>query len=317
MAKTQRLRTIAFVLLASVAVCSATDRTWTGQGGNNLWTNAMNWADNVAPTSSADTATFPSGTPASAQIDTSFSVKTIYFRNPDMTLTVSSGANLALENVGGLTLYAAENAAMDGDGTLTLSVSTGENFADNQAASGKTLTIDTKITGTNGFEFNGVGGTIVLANSANDYPGNTIMTSSGTLSVPSIANAGVACPLGKGSAFKFTTSSTAFRYTGTGDSTDRAFYQNAGGSQDVTINHAGSGTLTFTGPFLSGNNNSHSFIFVVDAADAAIDNQGVISNGGTAALWLYKRGEGTQVLSANNTYTGNTQFGRASSRERV
>lgn len=306
MAKTQRLRTIAFVLLASVAVCSATDRTWTGQGGNNLWTNAMNWADNVAPTSSADTATFPSGTPASAQIDTSFSVKTIYFRNPDMTLTVSSGANLALENVGALTLYAGENAAMDGDGTLTLSVNTGENFADNQAASGKTLTIDTKITGTNGFEFNGVGGTIVLANSANDYPGNTIMTSSGTLSVPSIANAGVACPLGKGSAFKFTTSSTAFRYTGTGDSTDRAFYQNAGGSQDVTINHAGSGTLTFTGPFLSGNNNSHSFIFVVDAADAAIDNQGVISNGGTAALWLYKKGEGTQVLSANNTYTGNT-----------
>jgi len=129
MVYSQRLCVLALVLSTSATIGLATDRTWTGQGGNNLWTNAMNWADYTAPTSSADTATFPSGTPASVQVDTSFSVKTIYFRNP-----------------------------------------------------GKTLTINTKITGTNGFEFNGGGGTIVLANPANDYPGNTLMTSSGTLS---------------------------------------------------------------------------------------------------------------------------------------
>ena len=294
------------VLFASVTAGLATDCTWTGAGGNSLWTNKLNWANSTSPTSNADTATFPANTSNSVLIDTNQTVKTIYFRNPGMTLTVAAGANLALDDLGALALYAAEDAVMDGDGTLTLSVNTGENYADNQALTGKTLTINTKITGTNGFEFNGGGGTLVLANAANDYPGNTLMTSSGTLSVPSIANAGVACPLGKGSAFKFTTSSTTFRYTGTGDSTDRTFYQNGSASQDVTVEHAGSGTLTFTGPFLSGVSYAHSFIFVVDAADAIIENKGVISNGGTAALGLYKQGLGTQYLSATNTYTGNT-----------
>ena len=132
------------------------------------------------------------------------------------------------------------------------------------------------------------------------------MTSSGVLSVPSIANAGVACPLGKGSAFKFMTSSTTFRYTGTGDSTDRTFYQTAGSSRDVTIEHAGSGTLTFTGLFLSGNSSAHAFIVSVPDAHAVVESKGVISNGGTAALALDKIGAGTHILSAANTYTGNT-----------
>jgi len=296
----------AFVLLTAATAALATDRTWTGQGGDNRWLTPQNWSGNVAPSGNADVAIFPAGTPAAVLLDQSIGIKTVYFRNPGMTLSVTSGVNLAFSNLGTLTMQAAENAAIDGEGTLTFSVNSGEDFADNQASSGKTLTLLARITGANGFEFNGVGGTIVLANPANDYSGNTVMTSSGILAVPSVANAGLASPLGKGSAFKITSTPCTFRYTGTGHSTDRTFYQNAGASQDATIEHAGSGTLKFTGPFLSGNNNGHAFIFNVVATNAVIENAGVISNGYTAGLWLYKRGLGTQILSAANTYTGNT-----------
>lgn len=292
-------------MIAAVTVVRAADRTWTGLGGDARWANAQNWADNTAPAGSADQAIFPAGTPTACTVDASTSIKCIYFRNPGMTLTVASGVNLALDNLGALTMLAEQDATIDGDGTLTFSVNTGENFADNQAAAGKTLTILAKITGANGFEHNGGGGTIVLANAGNDQSGATLITAAGAVSVPAVADSGVACPLGSGSAFRFTTVGTAFRYTGAGGSTDRTFNQNAGAGQDVTVEHAGSGTLTFSGPFLSGNNNSHAFVFAV-AAGATIENSGLISNGGTGALWLYKQGAGTQILSAAHAYTGNT-----------
>jgi fibronectin-binding autotransporter adhesin len=284
----------------------AADRTWTGSGGDTRWLNPQNWSESAAPSGNADVAIFPAGTPSAVLLDQSIVIKTVYFRNPGMTLTIAAGANLHFDNLGALTIRADEDATVDGDGTLTFSVNTGENFADNQAATGKTLAILAKITGANGFEHNGGGGTIVLANAANDQSGNTLITSTGVLSVPSVANAGVASPLGTGSAFRFTTLSTTFRYTGTGGSTDRSFYQNAAASQDVSVEHAGSGTLTFTGPFLSGNDNSHAFIFNVIDPDAVIDLAGTVQNGGTAALWLTKRGAGTVLLSGAHTYTGNT-----------
>jgi autotransporter-associated beta strand protein len=281
------------------------DRTWTGLGSDTRWATPGNWAGNTVPSGNADQAIFPASTPTACLVDASMSIKCIFFRNPGMTLTIASGVNLHFDNSGAVTMVAEQNAVIDGDGTISFSVNTGENYADNQASAGKTLTILAKITGANGFEHNGGGGTIVLANAANDQVGPTLITATGVLSVPSVANSGVASPLGSGSAVRITSTPCTFRYTGTGDSTDRAFYQNAGGGQDVTIEHAGSGTLAFTGPFLSGNNNAHAFVFNV-ASGASIENTGLISNGGTGALWLYKRGSGTQLLSAANTYTGDT-----------
>ncbi len=282
------------------------DRTWTGLGSDTRWATPENWAGNTAPAGNADQAIFPVGTPTACLVDANTSIKCIYFRNPGMTLTIASGVNLHFDNLGALTMLAEQNAVIDGEGTISFSVNTGENYADNQASAGKTLTILAKITGANGFEHNGGGGTIVLANAANDQVGPTLITAAGVLSVPSVANAGVASPLGSGSAVRVTTTPCTFRYTGTGHSTDRAFYQNAGAGQDVTIEHAGSGTLAFTGSILSGVNNAHAFVFNVVGASAVIENSGVIANGGTAALGLTKQGAGTQLLSVTNTYTGNT-----------
>ena len=109
----------------------ATDRTWTGSGGNTLWTNRLNWSDNTVPSGNADAAIFPFGITANVLLDQSTTIKTIYFRSPGSTLTVSGGVNLAFDNLGALTLLASEDAVIDGDGSLTFSVNTGENFADN------------------------------------------------------------------------------------------------------------------------------------------------------------------------------------------
>jgi len=304
------LRSVFSILFACVIIGAGTawaaDRTWTGLGSDTRWATPQNWSDNAVPIGNADVAIFPAGTPTAVLLDQSISIKTINFRNSGMTLTIAAGVNLHLDNLGALTLRAEENAVINGDGTLTFSVATGENFADNQAVTGKTLTILARITGANGFEHNGGGGTIVLANTANSQTGNTLLTAAGVLSVPAVANTGVACPLGTGSAVKFTTLSTIFRYTGGNGSTDRAFQHNAGAGQDVTIEHAGTGTLTFAGPLSSGNNNSHSFIFNVVDPSATIGNAAAIANGGTAALGIIKRGAGMQLLSAASTYTGNT-----------
>ena len=293
-------------MIAVVWGAYGAERTWTGAGGDTLWTNPQNWQDNTAPAGSADTVVFPAGTPPNVLINQDQAIKTIYFRNPGMTLTIAAGAHLSLINSGALTLRAEEDAVIDGDGTLSFSVNTGENFADNQAAPGKTLSIRAKITGQNGFEHNGTGGTIELANPGNEQVGNTLITSSGAISVPSVANVGVPSTLGVGQSFKFTVNNTTFRFTGTSGSTDRTFYQNAGASQDVTVEHTGSGTLAFTGKFLSGNNNAHGFIFNVADPSGVIENNGVSENGGTGRLRQYKRGTCTQILSAANTYTGDT-----------
>ncbi|HQL51548.1 MAG TPA: hypothetical protein PLR91_10200 [Kiritimatiellia bacterium] len=45
------------------------DRTWTGQGGDTLWSNPLNWQDSTAPAGNADVAIFPAGTPAAVLIN--------------------------------------------------------------------------------------------------------------------------------------------------------------------------------------------------------------------------------------------------------
>ncbi|MDR2849209.1 MAG: autotransporter-associated beta strand repeat-containing protein, partial [Verrucomicrobiota bacterium] len=290
--------------LALAIRVSAADRTWTGAGGNARWDNPQNWTGNAAPTGSDDNAYFPAGTPGAVLIDADTSIKCIYFRNPGMTLTVGTGANLHFDNQGALVLRADEDATLAGPGTVTFSVNTGENFADTQAAVGKTLTLSARVTG-NGFEFNGGGGTIYLANSANDYTNTTCITGSGYIRVDALGNAGAASPLGKGDTIRWTNIG-GLLYTGAGGaSTDRTLHQNIASAVDADIVHAGTGTLTFAGP-ITGNASAHAFKVTVNDPAAAVNFAGVVSNGGAGALSISKYGAGRLTLSNANTYTGTT-----------
>jgi autotransporter-associated beta strand protein len=289
----------------AVTAASAADRTWTGLGGDSRWANPLNWTDNTAPAGNADFAYFPADTPTPVLVDASTSIRCIYFRNPGMRLTVAAGVNLSFENGGGVTIQAAEDAVIDGDGTLTFSTSSGENYADNQAAAGKILTINAKITGANGFENNGAG-TIILASPASDFQGTVINTVAGNVTAfPALSNAGVAGPAGAGSIFRASQPST-FRFTADSGSTDRAFYNGLGAGLDMTLEFTGGGTITLSGPVASSAANAHAVIFDVANAAAAVNLAGTVADGGTAALGLVKRGAGTLLFSGAVSHTGGT-----------
>ena len=297
------------LLLAGVTASAvfAADCTWTGNGVDFRWSNPDNWEGGNAPTGNGDNAFFPAGTKDVLMDDASASIRTVYFRNPGMTLTVAAGCNLHFSNGGGLVVRAEEDATIDGGGTISFSTGNEqENWADNQVLSGKTLTISVKITGENGFEHNGTGGIIVLTNPNNDFQGCSLITGAGGISIPSIGNAGSPQPLGMAGAFKFKNAPSFLRYTGGAASTDLIISQDAGNAADATLEHAGTGTLTFTGPFRSGSDNAHAFIFTTAEPSAMIDLAGTVYNGGSAPLWLRQRGPGTLRVSSACTHTGNT-----------
>ncbi|MCL1920534.1 MAG: autotransporter-associated beta strand repeat-containing protein [Kiritimatiellaeota bacterium] len=299
---------VSFLIGMMASAVSAVDCTWTGAGQDDLWSNPQNWENDIAPTGNGDNAIFPADSaPSVVRVGASAEIRTVYFRNPlGTTLTVDSGANLHFSNSGALTIRAEEDALIDGLGTLTFSTGGGENWADNQAYPGKTLTIDVKITGEFGFEHNGTGGVIVLGNTGNDFEGCSLITAGGGISVATLINTGVPQPLGMADIYKFRTAPSFLRYTGGTTTTDIIISQEANAGADATVEHAGTGTLTFTGPLRSGANNEHALIIdIVDAA-AAVDIAGTFSNGGTAPLWLYRRGAGKLVVSSACTHTGRT-----------
>jgi len=290
---------------------SAADCYWTGLGGNTLLSNAANWEDGNVPQSNNDNAIFPDmGAPIAVDVDDDVTIRTIYFRNPlGTTLTLAAGKELYLNNGGALTLRADQDAVIDGPGTIRFSFNNGEDWADNQAAGGKTLTINAKITGLYGFEHNGGDGTIVLTNPNNDFQGCCTITGTGVLSVPALpVNTGVPSPIGTSGILKLRNSPGTFRYTGGSVSTDLTFSQDVNWNGEATaIEHAGTGTLTLAGPIRSGDNSKHSLVFNVVNPFATIDIAGTFYDN-AGPLGLIKRGPGTLTVSSACTHTGDTRI---------
>jgi hypothetical protein len=56
--KSKSIRFRLFPLIAVSATCSLAQETWTGLGGNDLWSTGANWADNSAPSDTAGALTF-------------------------------------------------------------------------------------------------------------------------------------------------------------------------------------------------------------------------------------------------------------------
>jgi autotransporter-associated beta strand protein len=170
----------------------------------------------------------------------------------------------------------------------TITLSTGGGYFD--AGWSLPLTINAKITGSGALQVNQDGGaSVVLANTANNYTGNTVIGANGpgyyaagTLAGLQLGADGV-IPNGSG----FGNVSISATYNGQLDLNGHTDTVN-GLSGDGTVNNStGSGSLS-----VGGNNQSCTF-------------SGVIENtGGTLALT--KVGTGSLTLSGVNTYTGGT-----------
>lgn len=152
---------------------------------------------------------------------------------------------------------------------------------------------------------------VVTLSGSNSYPGRTTVESA-TLVVSSLnkvvggsatSNLGAPTTVADGTISLGASAASTLRYTGTGETTDRVL-DLAGATNGVTLEQAGTGSLTFTSNVTtSGNGNK---TLTLRGATAGIGEiAGVISNS-TGTTTLAKLDSGTWRLSGLNTYTGNT-----------
>lgn len=198
-------------------------------------------------------------------------------------------------------LYVSQNSVINGPGAMVLYRGSGEDYANNSVANGKTLTVNAKLTGETGFEYwNGSNfGTIALLGQ-NDFTLNVIMNAAGTLVVTNIGNqASTTSNLGAGSKVIFNSTyggASCVKYTGLGEDSNRILeFRRAG-----IIDQSGpSGNLRFTtSPSMSG-----SQTITLRGSTAGT---GEFSANIPGTTRIAKTGTGTWFLSVSNTYSGTT-----------
>ena len=218
---------------------------------------------------------------------------------------VGSG-ELFLDNAGTLVINATRDAVIGGAGTLRLSTlntvsSSSFDYANIFVSAGKTLVIDTPVTGLGGIEFNTGTGTLVL-NGENTFEAHVTFTSAGTISVSKIGNAGAwDSNLGRGSIIHANSSTSGSRllYTGTGETSDRVIRLD----RPLILEHAGTGTLAFTSN-LDVRGNSKTLTLQGGAGGTGVIAGSI--GAGTGTTSLTKRGVGTWVLGGANSFAGET-----------
>jgi fibronectin-binding autotransporter adhesin len=226
------------------------------------------------------------------------------------SLELGAASNLTLSNAGGNSLQSTVGGTISG-GTLTLG-GVGDNWG---TANGTTLTISSKLSGiaANTFESyfaNNGTGVMVLANPANDFLGN-VAINSGTVSVATINNVGVASHLGAGNAAgtisisSSNTSTGRLTYTGTGSTTNRVVNL-SGTTSGATLEHAGTGLLDFTAAFTATGAGSKTLTLTGSSTGVGRVSGAIVNNSVSNITTLTKTGTGRWVLSGASTYTGNT-----------
>lgn len=214
-------------------------------------------------------------------------------------LNLAAGSKTTFNNGGGFNLVSDKNAVINGPGTISLSTSTGEGYADNACTNGCTLTINANLTAVAGagFEFwhSSYTGTIALLGN-NDFTGNILFNVAGTISCTNINNKGVSGNLGKGTSIIFRDAAGGrLLYTGTGETTDRILDMRNSG----VVEMAGTGNLNFSGTaYVNG-----ARTLTLQGSTAGT---GEISGALTNALSILKQGTGTWTLSADNSFNGTT-----------
>jgi autotransporter-associated beta strand protein len=233
-------------------------------------------------------------------------LKALVFSGADGGATDIGAGELYLSNAGSLVLAAERDAVISGAGTLRLSTddtaaTTGFDYANLTVSAGKTLTIHTPISGTGGIEINTGTGTTVL-NGLNTFEAHIAYSSAGTLSVSKIGNAGSTdSNLGKGSIIRSASTASGARllYTGVGETSDRVIRL----ERSFTLEHAGTGTLTFASDF-DVRGNTKTLTLQGDTPGVGVLAGAVAAGSGTTSLT--KRGLGTWKLGGANSYAGAT-----------
>jgi len=299
-------------------------QTWTGGGGNNLWSTSGNWSS-LPNTTVSGSLTFSGTTNTSSVNDRVTSVGAIYFGNTTsgstsnfvlsgsaITLTAATGLAVGQNSTGTITDEIAMNVKMT-NATTTLQTQSLSAGVHNVIMSG-TISETTAATI---LQKGGAGGYMTL--SANNTFSGQMRIQTGGVIIPRFGNVGEASPMGMSLTAPRVGNGTAdgeIIYTGSGETTNRQFQlgsntaSNGGGSK-VTNN--GSGAVVFSsGTFnLAGWTNVNTARYLTLSGSNTGDNRinGVIqdNNGTAGAIAVKKVGSGKWILAGSNTYTGGTE----------
>ena len=217
-------------------------------------------------------------------------------------INLAAGSITTFNGGGGDNIKSAQNCTINGPGGIVLSTGGGENYADNGAETGTTLTINAKLSGADGsgFEYwhGSYRGTIALLGD-NDFAGQVIMNVPGTISCTNINNQGVSGNLGAGQRFAHNGAGSRLLYTGPGCTTDRIIEMR----QDGIVEQGGSGNLNFTSQINAWGGDKT--LTLQGSTAGTGEFSGALRNDG-GQIHLKKEGTGTWTLSAANPYTGAT-----------
>ena len=151
---------------------------------------------------------------------------------------------------------------------------------------------------------------MVLANPTNDFLGN-VQINTGTISVASIGNVGVASHLGAGNAsgtieIANGTNPGRLIYTGSGNTTNRVVNL-TGSTATATIEQAGTGLLKFTSNFTATGVGTKSLVLTGNGTGSGEISGDIVNNSGNLTN-VTKQGTGTWILSRTTTmgYSGAT-----------
>lgn len=232
-------------------------------------------------------------------------VLTLSGSNIISTLTVTSGSvdigagYLFLDNSGGNVFNATVDTTISGTGKIRVSTNTARNYGDWYVAAGKTLVINPTIISDGGFEMWSGTGTYVL-NGLNEFSSNIYFGAAATLCVSSIGNQNSSGNnLGRGQRILMSSSGCKLSYTGAGETTDRIIEL----SSSATLDHAGTGTLTFTTPadILGGVKT-----LTLTGTNSGVGVLSSVIGPGAGTNSLAKTGTNTWILSGANNYGGAT-----------
>jgi len=298
--KIQKSLTVAIAALAvfSVHPAFAANLTWTGGGGNNLWSNPANWGgvtpaanDRLTFAGSTNLSTYNDYAPGTSfqQINFNTGAGPFVLSGNALELTISVSSNGVLQPQIIKLNYSVPTVVTYGYGTL--------------------LQVDGAISGAGGTTV--VNGGILRLTGSNSYTGIS-KVDNGNLIVDSIgsvgggnSNLGTPTTVANGTiSLAAATGTGLLTYMGVGETTDRVINL-SGTTGSARLNQSGTGHLKFSSA-LTATGSGVKTLSLQGSTAGTGEIAGAIVDSAGGATGLIKNGSSTWTLSGTNTFTGST-----------
>lgn len=305
-------------LIASLSFTRA-QSTWDGGGGNNSWTNNLNWSGDVAPTpAAASSALIFTGTNQTSTVngfaaDSQFNGITFNNTSTGGSFTlggnrITLGGNITTTGTNGTPTHTISlDMILNGNRSATTVANNSLAISGNISETGGSRNLTLSAGGnTNGF---------ISLSGNNTFTGQVTLNGAGKVQVNTLANGGISSSLGSGtSSILFSPSANntpLLEYIGTtagGHSTDRAIHlANLTGGARIIAN--GVGPVTFNAPAVLFSNGTGAKTLVLEGDSTAANTfASSIGNEGAFATRVRKSGVGTWTLSGSNTFSGGLEL---------